>query len=99
MFSQQAGKSIDDSIDTNLFGAQENVSVLDSGFLPAFAFSSLYFKKRYKEEHLLKKIVDNKGDGFDSLYGTRNMRPILHGVAYRGGANNYFHKKTRLVLV
>ncbi|MAP01736.1 MAG: hypothetical protein CMD01_02820 [Flavobacteriales bacterium] len=92
MFSQQAGKSIDDSIDTNLFGAQENISVLDSGFLPAFAFSSLYFKKRYKEEHLLKKIVDNKGDGFDSLYGTRNMRPILHGVAYRGGANNYFHK-------
>ena len=56
MFSQQAGKSIDDSIDTNLFGAQENVSVLDSGFLPAFAFSSLYFKKRYKEEHLLKKL-------------------------------------------
>lgn len=51
-----------------------------------------YYKDRYKEEDLMYKVTDNKGDGFDSLYGTRNMRPILHGVAYRGGANNYFHK-------
>lgn len=51
-----------------------------------------YYKDRYSETDLMYKVTDNKGDGFDSLYGTRNMRPILHGVAYRGGANNYYHK-------
>ncbi|HIP37650.1 MAG TPA: OmpA family protein [Crocinitomix sp.] len=56
-----------------------------------FVFTYDYYKKRYKEENLMYKITDNKGNGFDSLYGTRNMRPILHGVAYRGGANNYYH--------
>ena len=50
-----------------------------------------FYKKRYVESDLMYKITDNKGNGFDSLYGTRNMRPILHGVAYRGGANNYYH--------
>jgi len=50
-----------------------------------------FYKKRYVETDLMYKITDNKGNGFDSLYGTRNMRPILHGAAYRGGANNYYH--------
>jgi outer membrane protein OmpA-like peptidoglycan-associated protein len=59
---------------------------------PAFALTPDYYKVRYNESDLMYKITDNKGDGFDSLYGTRNMRPILHGVAYRGGANNYYHK-------
>jgi outer membrane protein OmpA-like peptidoglycan-associated protein len=52
----------------------------------------LYYKERYLETDLMYKVTDNKGNGFDSLYGTRNMRPVLHGVAYRGGANNYYHK-------
>jgi hypothetical protein len=51
-----------------------------------------WYKERYGETDLMYKVTNNKGDGFDSLYGTRNMRPILHGVAYRGGANNYYHK-------
>ncbi len=51
-----------------------------------------YFKGRYKETDLMYKVTDNWGKGFDELYGTRNLRPILHGVAYRGGANNYFHE-------
>ncbi|MDA8714452.1 OmpA family protein [Flavobacteriales bacterium] len=51
-----------------------------------------YYKDRYKEKDLMYKVVDNWGKGFDSLYGTRNLRPILHGIAYRGGANNYFHE-------
>lgn len=54
--------------------------------------NSGFYKDRYVEKDLMYKITDNKGNGFDSLYGTRNMRPILHGVAYRGGANNYYHK-------
>jgi len=56
-----------------------------------FIYSSDYYKNRYIETDLMYKVTDNKGNGFDSLYGTRNMRPILHGVAYRGGANNYYH--------
>jgi len=56
-----------------------------------FVYTYDYYKSRYTETDLMYKITDNKGNGFDSLYGTRNMRPILHGVAYRGGANNYYH--------
>lgn len=66
----------------------EDTALLSS---PAFLYSPEYYKSRYKEEHLMFKVVDNWGKGFDDLYGTRNLRPILHGVAYRGGANNYFH--------
>jgi hypothetical protein len=51
-----------------------------------------YYKNKYKVECLNEKITDNFGNGYDSLYGTRNMRTILYGVAYRGGANNFYHK-------
>ena len=54
-----------------------------------------YYKERYGGGDLMYKVVDNWGKGFDSLYGTRNLRPILHGVAYRGGANNYFHESKK----
>ena len=59
---------------------------------PQIKLDHKFYKERYGETDLMYKITDNRGDGFDSLYGTRNMRPILHGVAYRGGANNYYHK-------
>ncbi len=62
---------------------------------PPFTLTSDFYKARYKEEDLMTKVTDNFGNGFDSLYGTRNLRPILHGVAYRGGANNYFHKTAK----
>jgi len=51
-----------------------------------------YYYNRYGVSCLNEKITDNHGEGFESLYGTRNLRPILHGVAYRGGANNYYHR-------
>ena len=51
-----------------------------------------FYKSRYNETDLLHKITDNYGNKFEELYGTRNMRPILHGIAYRGGGNNYYHK-------
>ncbi|MDX1446929.1 OmpA family protein [Lishizhenia sp.] len=62
---------------------------------PLFALSPEYYKDRYNAGDLTYKITDNRGDGFDSLYGTRNLRPILYGVAYRGGANNYYHKENK----
>jgi len=49
------------------------------------------YKERYGVEGPLEKIVDNQGNGFEALYGTRNVRTVLHGVLYRGGANNVFH--------
>lgn len=54
-----------------------------------------FYKERYQEKDLMYKITDNRGEGFDDLYGTRNLRPILHGVAYRGGANNFYHKENK----
>lgn len=54
-----------------------------------------HYKNKYKAECLNQKITDNFGNGYDALYGTRNMRPVLHGVVYRGGANNFFHKTTK----
>ena len=56
------------------------------------SLSPNFYKTRYNETDLLHKITDNYGNKFEDLYGTRNMRPILHGVAYRGGGNNYYHK-------
>lgn len=62
---------------------------------PKFLWTPEYYKTRYNERDLMYKVTDNWGNGFDSLYGTRNLRPILHGIAYRGGANNYFHKTAK----
>lgn len=58
---------------------------------PQLALSPQYYYHRYNGGDLMYKITDNKGNGYDSLYGTRNMRPVLYGVSYRGGANNYYH--------
>ncbi len=55
----------------------------------------IYYEDRYNVSCTDEKITDNKGDGYDLLYGTRNMRVILHGVAYRGGANNFYHKTNK----
>ena len=54
-----------------------------------------YYQSKYKVNCVEEKITDNRGDGFESLYGTRNFRPILHGIAYRGGGNNYYHKTNK----
>ena len=50
------------------------------------------YKLKYKVHCVQDKITDNQGNGFEDLYGTRNFRVILHGVAYRGGGNNYYHR-------
>lgn len=54
-----------------------------------------YYKNRYKVLSLYDKITDNHGNGFETLYGTRNMRVILYGIAYRGGANNFYHRTNK----
>ena len=63
--------------------------------------NSLLFKKFNKYKLLYNvncvqdKITNNQGNGFEDLYGTRNFRTILHGVAYRGGGNNYYHRTNK----
>jgi hypothetical protein len=39
--------------------------------------------------------VDNRGNGREELYGTRNLRAVLRGVYYRGGANNFYHRTNK----
>lgn len=54
-----------------------------------------YYHNRYSPESVNTQITDNFGNDFDDLYGTRNFRCILKGVAYRGGGNNYYHKTAK----
>ncbi len=55
----------------------------------------LYYKNKYRVNCADEKITDNFGNGYGPLYGTRNMRTILFGVAYRGGANNFYHRTNK----
>ena len=51
------------------------------------------YASRMNDNELMSKITDNRGDGFEDLYGTRNMRVVLHGIFYRGGGNNAYHRE------
>jgi hypothetical protein len=51
------------------------------------------YKVRYKVLDPFTKVTDNRGNGFENLYGTRNFRVVLHGVYYRGGANNVYNRE------
>lgn len=53
------------------------------------------YKTRYGVECLSEKIVDNHGNGFENLYGCRNVRTVLFGAVYRGGANNFYHRTNK----
>ena len=50
------------------------------------------WKSHYRVEDPFTKITNDRGDGNEGLYGTRNFRVVLHGVYYRGGANNTYNK-------
>ncbi len=50
------------------------------------------YQARYKADDAFTKLTDSKGNGDARLYGTRNFRVVLHGVLYRGGANNHAHR-------
>ncbi len=64
-------------------------------FLIAFLlFHELCFAQKdvFGLDSVQTKLVNNKGEGPDSLFGVRNMRVVLNNVLYRGGSNN-FHRK------
>jgi hypothetical protein len=50
------------------------------------------YEKRYVLNTNNQKLVDNRGDGYEDLYGTRNFRVVLKGIVYRGGGNNAYNK-------
>jgi hypothetical protein len=54
--------------------------------------SIYYYQTHFPLKDPYKKLVDDKGNGFEPLYGVRNFRAVLNGVVYRGGANNIFNK-------
>lgn len=54
-----------------------------------------YYEQRYNLPDTDTKLVNNVGQGYLPLYGTRNFRAVLKGVAYRGGANNLYHHNKR----
>ena len=45
-------------------------------------------KDRFGLDSIHTKLIDNKGRGYDSLNGLRNMRVVLKNLVYRGGNNN-----------
>lgn len=73
---------------------ESNSCTLDNNYEDSLS-SSQYYYQLYGYPNALDKITDNFGNGNDDLYGTRNMRPIIHGLLYRGGANNYYHKSEK----
>lgn len=58
----------------------------------AQSFDSSFYHQRYGLTDIYVKRVDNRGNGYENLYGVRNFREVLSGVLYRGGANNMFHR-------
>lgn len=53
------------------------------------------YRTRYGLNDVSTKLVDNIGNGYEDLYGVRNFRVVLHGVYYRGGANNKYHRTNK----
>lgn len=53
------------------------------------------YKSKFKESNLYETITNNFGDNCPSVYGTRNMRVVLNGLVYRGGANNVYNKNNK----
>ena len=54
-----------------------------------------YYRSLFSLDCVEEKATDNYGNGNNDLYGTRNFRTILYGVAYRGGGNNYYHNENK----
>jgi hypothetical protein len=53
------------------------------------------YRQRYALKDATQKLVDNKGNGHENLYGVRNFRAVLNGIYYRGGANNAYHRTNK----
>ena len=62
------------------------------------SYSQNNIKDRFGLDSVQTKLIDNKGLGFDSLYGCRNVRVVLKNLIYRGGNNNPISVQNPLTL-
>jgi hypothetical protein len=51
-----------------------------------------FYQDLYRLPDHFSKLVDNRGNGYENLYGVRNFRAVLNGVMYRSGANNAYNR-------
>jgi hypothetical protein len=58
----------------------------------ATGFDTDYHHQRYGLNDPYQKRVDDRGNGYEPLYGVRNFREVLKGVLFRGGANNSYNR-------
>ncbi len=79
-------------------GDGDNASAGTGGNVNGFDLKNQvdFYKQRYNLKDPYTKLVGNSGNGDDNLYGVRNFRVVLHGIYYRGGANNVFNKYGKL---
>jgi hypothetical protein len=68
------------------------LSALLTTCISAMATDGADYRARYARPDAKSKLVDNHGNGFEPLYGTRNVRAVLSGIYYRGGANNAYNR-------
>jgi hypothetical protein len=67
---------------------------MNRGWLLAALVLQTDLPARYEVNDLFTKIVDNRGEGEERLYGVRNARVLFRNVL-RGGANNAYHRDHR----
>jgi hypothetical protein len=62
---------------------------------PPVALAGAPLRHRYALGNARQTLTGDRGAGYDELYGTRNVRAVLNGVFFRGGANNAFHRGSK----
>jgi hypothetical protein len=65
---------------------KKNLLMILALFVNSIVFSQK--NDQFGLDSINKKLIDNKGKGFDSLIGCRNVRVVLKNLVYRGGNNN-----------
>jgi hypothetical protein len=65
---------------------KKNLLMMLALFVNSIVFSQK--NDQFGLDSINKKLIDNKGKGFDSLIGCRNVRVVLKNLVYRGGNNN-----------
>ena len=70
---------------------KNNLFIALALFINSIAFSQK--SDQFGLDSINKKLIDNKGKGFDSLIGCRNVRVVLKNLVYRGGNILINHRK------
>ena len=79
---------------------KENNTIIAILFLlvSQYSWSQTKYPDRFGLDSIQTKLINNKGQGYDSIYGCRNFRVILKNLVYRGGNNNPLSVQNPLTL-